>query len=116
MTQARSVSANFVLRTYRVTVRVNGSGYGTQDVRIQGTNLNGTALDTTCYVTYPDAIRNCTFTFNHGTRVTLTARPYGSTNWDRWATGGTYCAGTNATCTFTVTGGGTETAVFWDLI
>jgi hypothetical protein len=109
MTQPQLVTATFALRTYRVAVRVSGSGYGEQDVRVQAPGI-----DTTCYVNYPTVSRTCIYTFNHGTNVTLTARPYGSTQWDSWS--GTKCVGQNRVCSFTVTSSQSETASFWDLI
>ncbi|MCG3111529.1 MAG: PA14 domain-containing protein [Candidatus Manganitrophus sp. SB1] len=75
MDAAQSVSANFGLRTFDLTVTKTGSGSGT---------VSSSPAGITCGAT-------CSFSFNSGATVTLTASPSADANFTGWsgACGGT---------------------------
>jgi hypothetical protein len=93
MSTARSVTANFTLKTFALEVTKAGTGTGTVTSSPAGINCGAT----------------CSVSFNIGTTVTLTATPTGGatfTGWSGACTGTTSCvvtmdAARNVTATFT---------------
>ncbi|HSB68895.1 MAG TPA: LamG-like jellyroll fold domain-containing protein, partial [Candidatus Methylomirabilis sp.] len=96
MSEARSVTASFTLRTYTVTVTPAGTGVGTVT-----SNLGGIACGSTCTST-PLA---------SGTSVTLTASTVSGSTFAGWS--GEGCTGTG-TCTVSMTQARVVTATFQD--
>ena len=93
LTADTTVTAEFDLATYPVTIVRSGNGVGSVTSTPAGLDCPGT----------------CTFTFAHGTEVTIAPNPGASTSFLGWAGGG--CTGT-APCTFTVTEARTVNAAF----
>jgi hypothetical protein len=95
-----TVTANFTLNTYAVTVQKMGTGTG---------NVTSSPAGISCGA-------DCTENFNHGTPVTLSASAGAGATFMGWSGGG--CTGTGQ-CTVTVTAATTVTATFnvvqWDL-
>lgn len=94
MTQARSATATFALKTYTLSVTKQGSA-GTVTSSPSGINCGGT----------------CSASFNHGTVVTLTATPGTANYFVGWSGGG--CSGTG-TCVVSVEAATSVTATFGD--
>ena len=93
MNAAASVTANFTLNQYTLTAVKAGTGGGTITSSPAGIN---------CGV-------DCSEPYNHGTVITLTATPDGSSNFAGWSGGG--CTGTG-TCVVSLTAATTVTATF----
>lgn len=88
MSAARSVGANFTLRSYPVTITLSGSGQG----RITGSGIDcGNA---------PGAGSTCTTNVPYGASVTLVGTPASGSELDAWSGG---CTGTGP-CMRTITG------------
>ena len=96
MTAAASVTANFALNTYLLTVARNGTSTG-------GVSSNPAGID--C-----GPGTDCTETYAGGTVVTLTATPDLGAVFAGWSGGG--CTGTVPTCNTTVSAATTVTATF----
>jgi 5-hydroxyisourate hydrolase-like protein (transthyretin family) len=92
MTQARSVTASFVLKTYTLAVSRAGTGAGSVD-----SSSAGVACGSTCAVS-----------FDHGSSVTLTATPSAGSVFAGWSGA---CSGTGV-CTVSMTQARTVTASF----
>lgn len=90
MDQARSVTANFTLKTYQLSVGVSG---------------NGTVTSTPAGISCPGA---CSAGFDHGTMVTLSQSPNIDSNFTGWSGA---CTGTGA-CTVSMTQARNVTANF----
>ena len=86
MSQARSVSAGFVLDQHSLTVSRGGSGGGGVTSSPAGINCAGGTPD-------------CSESYDHGTSVTLTASADSGSRFSGWSGGG--CSGTG-TCQVTV--------------
>jgi PASTA domain/Divergent InlB B-repeat domain len=82
LTQARSVTATFALRTETLSVSKSGSGFGTVSSSPAGVSCGST----------------CSHAFNYGTSVTLTASPAGGSLFGGWSGA---CSGTG-TCIVTM--------------
>lgn len=93
MNASTTVTANFILQTFPLTVTKAGSGSGTVTSSPAGINC-GT---------------DCTQTYNHGTVVTLTASASFFSFFTGWSGGG--CTGTGA-CVVSMTTARTVTATF----
>jgi uncharacterized repeat protein (TIGR02543 family) len=93
MTQARSVTANFVVTNYTLTIVPMGNGMGS----ITGTGINCGNGNNTCSATVP-----------YNTSIVLTATPASSSNFTGFAGGS--CGG--SPCTVTVTANTTVNATF----
>jgi hypothetical protein len=91
MTQARSVTANFILR-WDLQVMKTGSGTGTVTSSPSGINCGAA----------------CTATYDDGALVTLTATPQGASTFSGWSGA---CTGTG-TCVVTMTQALSVTATF----
>ena len=92
MDAAKSVSANFGLRTFDLTVTKTGSGSGT---------VSSSPAGITCGAT-------CSFSFNSGATVTLTASPSADANFTGWSGA---CGGTGS-CVVTMDAAKSVTASF----
>jgi hypothetical protein len=90
MTQARTVTATFALRTYALAVSRAGNGAG---------SVTATGID--CGT-------DCSGTYNHGTNVTLSAAATGDSAFGGWSGA---CSGTG-TCTVSMTQARSVTATF----
>lgn len=84
MTQARNVTANFTLKSYALAVTRSGAGSGRVSSSPAGIDCGSI----------------CTFTFNHGTSVTLTQVADAGSTFSGWSGA---CSGTGA-CTVSMTG------------
>ena len=93
MTAARTVSANFTVNTYALTVSVQGSG-----------SVSSSPAGIACGA-------DCSETYNSGTSVTLTATPASGNLFSGWSGSGISCAGTG-TCTVSMTAARSVTATF----
>jgi len=89
-----SISITFQVLRPQVIVSRNGTGTGTVTSNPAGINCGAA----------------CSTTFQAGTNVTLTATPANGSAFAGWSGGG--CSGTNATCSFTLTGPTPVTATF----
>ena len=92
MDAAKSVTANFVLGTYALTVGKAGTGSGTVTSSPAGINCGAT----------------CSASFNLGTNVTLTATPATGSTFTGWSGA---CTGTGS-CAVTMTAAQSVTATF----
>jgi parallel beta-helix repeat protein len=90
---ATTVTANFTLNTYTVTVAKNGTGSGTVTSSPAGIDCGA----------------DCSEPYNSGTVVTLTAAPDVGSTFAGWSGGG--CSGTGA-CVSTINSATTVTATF----
>lgn len=88
-----TVTANFGLKSYLLTVQKAGNGSGSVSSSPSGIDCGTT----------------CTSSFNDGTPVTLTATPQAGSTFTGWSGGG--CSGTG-TCKLTVTADTTVTPTF----
>ena len=93
MTQARTVNAVFVMKTFKLDVFKAGNGSGTVTSAPAGIDCGA----------------DCSETYNYGVTVTLTAAPNASSNFTGWSGG--VCTGTG-TCVVTMTQASTVTATF----
>jgi hypothetical protein len=93
MSAARSVTATFTLRTYRLTVNKVGTGSGRVTSSPSGINCGST----------------CAANFNYNTVVTLTAAPNSNSTFRGWE--GNWCSGTG-TCVVTMNAAKSVTARF----
>lgn len=93
MDAAKTVTATFTLNQYTLTTSRAGTGSGSITSAPAGINCGA----------------DCTELYNHGTSVTLTATPDGSSNFAGWSGGG--CSGTG-TCVVSMTAATTVTATF----
>ena len=93
MSSARSVTATFKLQTFNLTVAKAGTGLGTVTSAPAGINCGAT----------------CTFAYNSGTVVTLTAAANAGSVFAGWSGGG--CSGTG-TCVVTMSSAQSVTATF----
>jgi len=91
---ARNVTANFTLKTRTLTVARTGDGTGSVMVS------PGAAVCSSA---------TCTYTFAHGTTVTLSATPGATSIFDGWSGGS--CSGTGG-CSFAITADTSVTATF----
>ncbi|MDC4223902.1 MAG: PA14 domain-containing protein [Candidatus Manganitrophus sp.] len=92
MDAAKSVTAVFNLQTFNLSVAKTGTGTGTVTSSPAGINCGGT----------------CSFSFNSGTSVTLTAAPAASSTFTGWSGA---CTGTG-TCSVTIDAAKSVTANF----
>jgi ABC-type xylose transport system substrate-binding protein len=92
MAAAKSVRATFTIKTYALTVTKAGTGSGTVTSSPAGINC-GT---------------DCSQTYNHNTKVTLTARPVAGSAFTGWSGA---CTGTG-TCVVTMTAAKSVRATF----
>ena len=92
MSAAKTVTANFTVPTFVLTVNKVGGGGGTVTSTPAGINCGGT----------------CSFSFNNNTMVTLTATPAAGSAFTSW-TGA--CTGSDG-CTVTMSAARTVTAMF----
>jgi len=90
---AKSVTANFTLNTYTLTVNKTGTGSGTVTSSPAGIDCGAT----------------CAASFDYGTEVTLTAAADSDSTFAGWSGGG--CSGTG-TCVVTVNAATSVTANF----
>lgn len=98
MSSAQSVTANFGLASYPVTISLAGTGSGTVSSAPAGINCGAT----------------CSVNFTYGSSVTLTATPSLSSSFTGWSGGG--CSGSGA-CTLTIgTSATAVTATFAKLV
>jgi len=99
MTEARSVSANFTIQTFTLSVGIAGTGSGT----VTGTGINCPG--------------DCSEIYTYGTNVTLTANPTpmvdGYNQFIGWSGGG--CSGLG-TCTLSISASVTVIAEFEEII
>ncbi len=93
LTANTTVTANFSVRRFTLSISLQGLGSGTVTSSPAGIDC-GTA---------------CTATYDSGTVVTLTATPAANATFDGWTGGG--CSGTGP-CTLTLTANSTVTASF----
>ncbi|ESQ14028.1 MAG: hypothetical protein N838_13090 [Thiohalocapsa sp. PB-PSB1] len=93
MSAARSVTAKFNKRTYRLSVTKSGTGTGTVESSPAGINC-GT---------------DCSEDYTAGTSVTLKATPSGGSTFGGW---GGACSGSSTTCTLTMSAVRSVTARF----
>ena len=93
VTAATTVTADFALAPYALTVSKTGTGSGTVTSAPAGINCGA----------------DCTEPYTNGTSVTLTATPAAGSTFGGWSGGG--CTGTG-TCTVTITAAITVTATF----
>ena len=96
MDMAKSVTANFVVTTYALTVNLAGNGAGVVSSNPVGISCGGSPSD-------------CNHVYNDGTLVTLTATPSTGTNFTSWS-GCTTSSGT--TCNVTMNAAKSVTASF----
>ena len=96
MDEAVRVAATFSVTTYTLDVARDGSGNGNVTSEPSGIDLDDDRSSAT---------------FEHGTEVTLTARPAGNSEFTAWSTGP--CEGSDeATCTFVMSDDTSVTATF----
>jgi hypothetical protein len=84
MSAAQYVTATFTLRTYNLVVTKVGSGTGTVTSNPGGIDCGSI----------------CVYSFNYGTRITLTASHAGDSNFAGWLGAG--CTGTSGVCQVTI--------------
>ncbi len=102
MAASRSVTANFTLKQYAVTVTKAGSGSGTVASSPAGISNCGAASNA-----------DCTEPFDHGTSVTLTPTAATGSTFAGWSgTDAAACTGTAPVCTLSVTQARSVTATF----
>jgi Divergent InlB B-repeat domain len=92
MNAAKTVTANFTVPTFVLTVNKAGAGTGTVTSTPAGINCGAT----------------CTFSFNNNTMVTLTATPAAGSTFTSWSGA---CTGSGG-CTVTMSAARTVTATF----
>ncbi|MBA2664567.1 MAG: hypothetical protein H0U74_19935 [Bradymonadaceae bacterium] len=94
MTEARTLVANFALKSYTLSVSKAGSGIGTVTSSPSGISCGAT----------------CSRDYAHGTQVVLTAVPSANSNFIGWSGAG--CTGVG-TCSVTITQAESVTALFY---
>ncbi|MEW6417445.1 MAG: DNRLRE domain-containing protein [Nitrospirota bacterium] len=102
VTENHTISASFTMNTYNLSVTKAGTGSSTAKAGIGYGTITSSPSGISCGSA-------CSYVYNTGTVVTLTATPDASSTFAGWSGGG--CTGTG-TCSITVNSNTTVTATF----